>query len=150
MQQTITPIDNTVYIEREYNSDKIEDTINKSTIAQIGWSNLSVKERVDLLTKFVDDFLSRDKIISEELCRQIGRPINQAASELKGFKERADYMLSIAEKKLSDIDVTKDKNFKNFIRRRPLGVVFVIAPWNYPYLTAVSYTHLTLPTILRV
>ena len=106
MQQTITPIDNTVYIEREYNSDKIEDTINKSTIAQIGWSNLSVKERVDLLTKFVDDFLSRDKIISEELCRQIGRPINQAASELKGFKERADYMLSIAEKKLSDIDVT--------------------------------------------
>ena len=42
MQQTITPIDNTVYIEREYNSDKIEDTINKSTIAQIGWpSNLS-------------------------------------------------------------------------------------------------------------
>ena len=68
MQQTITPIDNTVYIEREYNSDKIEDTINKSTIAQIGWSNLSVKERVDLLTKFVDDFLSRDKIISEELC----------------------------------------------------------------------------------
>ena len=138
MQQTITPIDNTVYIEREYNSDKIEDTINKSTIAQIGWSNLSVKERVDLLTKFVDDFLSRDKIISEELCRQIGRPINQAASELKGFKERADYMLSIAEKKLSDIDVTKDKNFKNFIRRRPLGVVFVIAPWNYPYLTAVN------------
>ena len=138
MQQTITPIDNTVYIEREYNSDKIEDTINKSTIAQIGWSNLSVKERVDLLTKFVDDFLSRDKIISEELCKQIGRPINQAASELKGFKERADYMLSIAEKKLSDIDVTKDKNFKNFIRRRPLGVVFVIAPWNYPYLTAVN------------
>ena len=138
MQQTITPIDNTVYIEREYNSDKIEDTINKSTIAQIGWSNLSVKERVDLLTKFVDDFLSRDKIISEELCRQIGRPINQATSELKGFKERADYMLSIAEKKLSDIDVTKDKNFKNFIRRRPLGVVFVIAPWNYPYLTAVN------------
>ena len=65
MQQTITPIDNTVYIEREYNSDKIEDTINNSTIAQIGWSNLSVKERVDLLTKFVDDFLSRDKIISE-------------------------------------------------------------------------------------
>ena len=47
-------------------------------------------------------------------------------------------MLSIAEKKLSDIDVTKDKNFKNFIRRRPLGVVFVIAPGNYPYLTAVN------------
>ena len=138
MQQTITPIDNTIYIEREYNSDKIETTINNSTKAQISWYNLNVKERVVLLKKFVEDFLARENIISEELSRQIGRPISQAASELKGFKERADYMLSIAEEKLSDIDVTKDNNFKSFIRRRALGVVFVIAPWNYPYLTAVN------------
>ena len=50
----------------------------------------------------MDDFLSRENQIIEEITRQIGRPISQAASELKGFKERADYMLSIAEKKLSD------------------------------------------------
>ena len=138
MQKTISPIDNKVYIEREYHSDKIEETINSSVKAQTGWMNLSVKERVELLTKFVEDFLSKKEIIAEELCRQIGRPISQAAGELGGFKERADYMLSIAERKLADIDVTKDNNFKNFIRRRPLGVVFVIAPWNYPYLTAVN------------
>ena len=138
MQKTISPIDNKVYIEREYHSDKIEETINNSVKAQIDWRNLSVKERVDLLTKFVEDFLSKKEIIAEELCRQIGRPISQAAGELGGFKERADYMLSIAERKLADIDVTKDNNFKNFIKRRPLGVVFVIAPWNYPYLTAVN------------
>ena len=138
MQKTISPIDNKVYIEREYHSDKIEETINNSVKAQTNWRNLSVKERVDLLTKFVEDFLSKKEIIAEELCRQIGRPISQAAGELGGFKERADYMLSIAERKLADIDVTKDNNFKNFIRRRSLGVVFVIAPWNYPYLTAVN------------
>ena len=90
------------------------------------------------MIKFVEDFLSKKEIITEELCRQIGRPISQVAGELNGFKERADYMLSIAENKLADIDVTKDNNFKNFIRRKPLGVVFVIAPWNYPYLTAVN------------
>ncbi len=138
MQKTITPIDNTLYIERKYNSEKIEDTINNSVKAQKAWASMSVKERVDLLGNFVEDFLSRKEIIGEELCRQIGRPITQAAGELDGFKERADYMLSIAEKKLSDIDVTKEKNFKNFIKRRPLGIVFVIAPWNYPYLTAVN------------
>ena len=47
-------------------------------------------------------------------------------------------MLSIAEKKLANIDVSKDNNFKSFIKRRPLGIVFVIAPWNYPYLVAVN------------
>jgi acyl-CoA reductase-like NAD-dependent aldehyde dehydrogenase len=138
MQKTISPIDNTVYVEREYHSDKIEQTINNSTKAHKEWSNLEVSERVKLLKNFVEDFLSRENIISEELSRQIGRPISQGAGELKGFKERADYMLSIAEKKLTNIDVTKDDNFKSFIKRRSLGIVFVIAPWNYPYLVAVN------------
>ena len=138
MQKTITPIDNTVYVEREYHSNKIEETIDNSIKAQKDWANLVVSERVKLLKNFVDDFLSRGDVIGEELSRQIGRPISQAAGELNGFKERADYMLSIAEKKLANINVTKDDNFKSFIKRRPLGIVFVIAPWNYPYLVAVN------------
>ena len=138
MQKTITPIDNTLYVEREYHSVKIEQTIDNSMKAQKDWANLNVNERVKLLKNFVEDFLSRSDAIGEELSRQIGRPISQAAGELKGFKERADYMLSIAEKKLANIDVAKDSNFKSFIKRRPLGIVFVIAPWNYPYLVAVN------------
>jgi acyl-CoA reductase-like NAD-dependent aldehyde dehydrogenase len=138
MQKTITPIDNTVYVEREYHSNKIEETIQSSMKAKKDWSNLAVSERVKLLNNFVDDFLSRSDVIGEELSRQIGRPISQASGELNGFKERADYMLSIAEKKLANIDVTKDNNFKSYIKRRALGIVFVIAPWNYPYLVAVN------------
>jgi acyl-CoA reductase-like NAD-dependent aldehyde dehydrogenase len=49
MQKTITPIDNTVYVEREYNSDKIEQTISNSVKAQKSWADLDVKERVRLL-----------------------------------------------------------------------------------------------------
>ena len=45
MQKTITPIDNTIYIEREYHSDKIETTINNSTKAQISWYNLSMSKK---------------------------------------------------------------------------------------------------------
>ena len=138
MFKTITPIDNTVYLERNYDSSRIDETISNSIKAQNEWSRINVKERVNLLQKFVQDFLSRDKIINEELSRQVGRPISQAPNELRGFKERADYMLSIAEQKLSTLNVSKDSNFKNYIIRRPLGVVFVIAPWNFPYLTAVN------------
>ena len=101
MQKTITPIDNTLYVEREYHSTKIEQTIDNSMKAQRDWANLNIKERVKLLKNFVEDFLSRSDVIGEELSRQIGRPISQAAGELKGFKDRADYMLSIAEKKIS-------------------------------------------------
>lgn len=138
MFKTITPVDNTVYLEREYDTAKIENTINNSIKAQKAWASLSTKERVFLILNFVSDFLKRDKIIIEELTRQIGRPISQAAGELRGFKERAEYMLAIAEKKLADVNVSKDSNFDNYIKRRPLGLVFIIAPWNYPLLTAVN------------
>ena len=138
MQKTITPIDNTIYVEREYHSNEIEQTIDNSMKAQKTWAELEVKDRVRLLANFVEDFLSKGDLISEELTRQVGRPISQTKSELNGFKERADYMLSIAEKKLENIDVSKDGNFKSYIKRRALGLVFVIAPWNYPYLVAVN------------
>ena len=114
MQKTITPIDNTVYVEREYHSTKIEQTIDNSMKAQKEWANLNVNERVELLKNFVEDFLSKGDVIIDELSKQIGRPISQAAGELNGFKERADYMLSIAEKKLakSKIDFKKLKKVR--------------------------------------
>ena len=65
MQKTISPIDNKVYIEREYDSHKIEETLNNSVKAQISWGQISVKERVELLGKFVEDFLSKKEIITE-------------------------------------------------------------------------------------
>ena len=95
MLKTITPVDNTIYVEREYHSKKIDQTLDNSMKAQKDWANLHVNERVKLLEDFVDDFLSRADVIEEELSRQIGRPISQAAGELKGFKERASYMLSL-------------------------------------------------------
>ena len=103
MIQTITPIDNTIYIEREYNSKLIEDTLSNSVIAQNEWAKLPVNERIILLQNFVSDFLTKESQIIEEITRQMGRPISQAISELKGFKERADYMLLIAEDKLKNI-----------------------------------------------
>ena len=65
MQKTITPIDNTVYVEREYHSNNIEQTIENSIKAQKGWENLIVTERVELLKNFVDDFLSKGDVIGE-------------------------------------------------------------------------------------
>ena len=58
-------------------------------------------------------------------------PISQGAGEINGFLGRADYLLSIAESSLADVPLTNtDKpGFKRYIKRAPLGVVLVIAPW---------------------
>lgn len=58
-------------------------------------------------------------------------PTTQNAGEVRGTVERSQYMLSIAAKALEDVTLkdTDKPGFRRLIRRDPLGVVFVIAPW---------------------
>ena len=68
----------------------------------------------------------------------MGRPIGQSPGEIRGLEERARYMLAAAPRALADRWPEAKPGFTRFVRREPLGLVFVIAPWNYPYLTAVN------------
>jgi acyl-CoA reductase-like NAD-dependent aldehyde dehydrogenase len=87
----------------------------------------------------VDWCLARADMLGEELTRQMGRPIAYTPNEIRrGFQERALHMCSIAEAALADLPVEKKEGFQRFIRREPLGVVLVLAPWNYPWLTSVN------------
>jgi len=138
-QQTVTPIDSTNYIERDLIST--EDALNivkKAALAQKQWRKLSVAERAVYCQKAVDAFVANKETIGEEITHQMGRPIRYAAGEVAGFEERARYMIDIAATKLADVAIEEKQGFKRFIRREPLGVVFTVAPWNYPYLTAVN------------
>jgi len=77
-----------------------------------------------------------DEIVPE-LAQMMGRPVRYGG-EFGGFEERASHMAQIAETALADIEVGEDASFKRYIKRLPHGVVFVVAPWNYPYMTAVN------------
>lgn len=79
----------------------------------------------------------RDEIVPE-LAWQMGRPLRFGAGELGGFEERARHMVAIAENALSPVEAERKEGFKRYVRRAPLGLVLVIAPWNFPYLTAVN------------
>jgi len=139
MLKTITPIDNTVYVERNYaSSQEIENTLNISKKTFPDWQNTQIVERKKILTKFVDSFLENNKEIEEELCRQMGRPIGQCGGEMNGFEERARYMIEKSEEALANVISKKNDEFDNFITKDPLGTIFIIAPWNYPYNTSVN------------
>jgi len=137
--QCITPVDGSVYVERETASEiEIQAALSAAVKAQKQWKNESVEQRQALCTKAVDAFVARKKEIGEELSWQMGRPISQAAGEVGGFEERARYMISIAASALADVNPGDKEGFKRYIKREALGVVFVIAPWNFPYMTAVN------------
>src|SRR3990167_10574700 len=47
-------------------------------------------------------------------------------------------MIAEAKTALLPIQLPEKAGLIRYIKREPLGIVFVIAPWNYPYLTAVN------------
>ena len=139
MIKTVTPIDNTIFVERNFASNtEVEDALENSLIARKNWSNTPLVERKNLVSKFVDSFLSNQEEVVETLCKQIGRPISQCPGEMRGFEERAKFMIDNSDKALEDVISKKDNEFDNFIKKEPLGTIFVIAPWNYPFNTSVN------------
>jgi acyl-CoA reductase-like NAD-dependent aldehyde dehydrogenase len=76
--------------------------------------------------------------IGPELAWQMGRPVKYGGGEMGGFAERSRYMVSIAESALAPVEPAAKEGFRRYVRREPLGIVLTIAPWNYPYLTAVN------------
>ena len=136
---TISPVDGSVYVERALASDdEVGRTLAKARAAQSHWRHVPVAERAAICGRFVDAFVARADEIAVELSWQMGRPLSHAPGELRGFEERARHMIATAAAALADIDVGDKPGFTRFIRREPLGVVLVIAPWNYPYLTSVN------------
>lgn len=137
--QTISPIDGSVYLERENASAKtIKKVITTAQSAQKEWQNTSIAERAAVCHKVIDYFVQHTDEMAKELTWQMGRPLQYTPFEIKGFKERAEYMIGIAETALADIQAPPIDGFKRFIKRAPLGTVLVLAPWNYPYLTSVN------------
>lgn len=137
--RTISPVDGSVYVERPLaGAAEINKALDVARAAQAEWRTVPVATRQEILRKAVAAFVAKKDEIAAEISWQMGRPISQAGGEVNGFKERADYMIDIAPEALGDYNPGEKAGFNRFIRREPLGVVAIIAPWNFPYLTAVN------------
>ena len=135
----ISPVDGSTYAERPAAEDAtIRAALDRAAACQAIWRRMPVAERAMVCVRMVDAFIADKEAISEELAWQMGRPVRYGAGEIGGVEERARHMISIAEASLADRPAADKPGFTRFIRRQPLGTVLVVAPWNYPYLTAVN------------
>jgi acyl-CoA reductase-like NAD-dependent aldehyde dehydrogenase len=139
VQRTTSPVDGRVLVERPLaDGPAIGAALARAHRAQQAWGRAPLAEREALLSRAVDAFVAGRAEIAEEITWQMGRPIRHSPGEVSGFEERARTMLALADEALVDVLLPRKAGFVRFVRREPLGVVLTIAPWNYPYLTAVN------------
>ncbi len=139
IQQTISPVDGSVYVERPLASkEQIDMALVMALGAQRQWQSLPLSERQAVCSKATDNLVAQKDDIAQEISWQMGRPIRYTAGEVAGLEERARYMLSVAEEALASVQIPEKEGFTRYIKKQPMGVVVVIAPWNYPLLTAIN------------
>jgi len=135
----ISPVDGREVVRRcAASAEEIAGAVAVGRKAQAAWVQVPLAERGKLCLAFVDAMLTMKAEIAPELAWQMGRPVRYGGGEMGGFEERSRYMVSIAESALAPLEPAAKQGFRRYVRREPLGLVLTIAPWNYPYLTAVN------------
>src|SRR3954468_1506219 len=115
------------------------DVLEQAMAAQREWRHVPLEERIGICLRMKDWMVDHADEIGIEISREMGRPVAYSANEIRGgFAERAEHMAAIAPACLADLDAGPKEGFRRFIRKEPLGVVLVLAPWNYPYLASVN------------
>jgi acyl-CoA reductase-like NAD-dependent aldehyde dehydrogenase len=134
----ISPVDGRVYAEREaQTAEEAAGFLEKAKAAQADWAGRSIGERAAIVEKAIAALEAMNDEIVPELAWQMGRPVRYGG-EIRGVKERASTMASIAGEAFSPLVIEDSERFHRFIAREPVGTVLVIAPWNYPYMTAIN------------
>ncbi|NNE87174.1 MAG: aldehyde dehydrogenase family protein [Silicimonas sp.] len=138
MIRCISPIDGSIYAERPvFSASEAQSAVDRAKTAQAVWAARPLSERIALVQAGVAKVGEMNNEIVPELAHQMGRPIRYGG-EFGGFNERASYMAKIAKDALADIEIENSDAFRRVIKRVPHGVVLVVAPWNYPYMTAIN------------
>lgn len=135
----ISPVNNKPYCARPVTTDSdLQRILAAAVTAQRDWSGCDLIERIAICERMLAYFEENKDDIATELAWQMGRPVHQAVHEVRGMAERARYMMSIAETALAPVNIESSASCERYIQRDPLGVILVVAPWNYPYLTAIN------------
>jgi acyl-CoA reductase-like NAD-dependent aldehyde dehydrogenase len=134
----ISPVDGSEVARRRVATEReIAETLVGAREAQQQWARVPLAERKAKMLAFLAVLQAQNDEVVPELAMQMGRPVRYGG-ELRSFEERLRGLVELSDEALAPTIPAERPGFRRMIKRVPVGIVLVIAPWNYPYLTAVN------------
>lgn len=131
--ETINPA--TGEVVRSYDAmsaEQVADIIEKAAIANEDWQQTSFAERSALMLKAKEVLLSRKQELAALMCEEMGKNLAGGEAEIEKCASACEYYALNAEKFLQD-EMVETSYSVSKVSYRPLGVVFAVMPWNFPY-----------------
>src|SRR5689334_15770979 len=117
----------------QFTDAQVEDALARAQAAFEAWRERPVSERAAVVRRAAELHRERRKELAAIITREMGKPFGAAVGEV-------DFSADITEYYANEADaITADQPLKILgegtavIRRSPLGVLFGIMPWNFPY-----------------
>ncbi|MEA3009253.1 MAG: hypothetical protein QOJ91_945 [Sphingomonadales bacterium] len=130
----VSPVDGREYARRRLASDaEIKRALDHARRAQGEWARTPLETRSTTMLRFLEAMVGLNAAIVPELAWQMGRPV-RFGGEVRSLAERVLAMVDLSAEALAPFPVEPGRS----VVRSPAGLVFVIAPWNYPFLTAAN------------
>ena len=111
--------------------------VGQAAAAQRDWAERSLEDRIDLLSAAIDAAVAETPNLPRLLSREMGKLIGDCAGELRFACALAADMARRAPRLLTDQPRGQGPG-RRIVRRRPLGVIAAIVPWNAPLVLAMT------------
>lgn len=116
--------------------EALADIVAAASKAQQTWAETPYAQRRGAFEAFVEDLGKddvRDRVV-ETIGQEMGKPVKHARAEVANVFRRTKSFFARAEEAIAD-QVGTEGELEVTTQWRPLGVVGVIAPWNFPFST---------------
>jgi len=123
------PLDQSLVGQVEYASEaKVEEAVQLSQLAQQKWAKLSLQDRSAQVVNAYQQLSAVAEELALLISLEMGKDRRRAGYEAQGTIHSAGYLVEEA----AEAFRTETLGSRTQIQYRPLGVVAVISPWNYP------------------
>jgi succinate-semialdehyde dehydrogenase/glutarate-semialdehyde dehydrogenase len=111
---------------------EIDKRLDAGISAYRVWRGKPYGDRAHLLRALAKNLRARRQPLAEAAVREMGKPIAQALAEVEKCARSCDYFAEHAGALLAERPVESNAS-RSAVAFRPLGVIFAIMPWNFPY-----------------
>ena len=112
---------------------ELEQTLEDSTTGFRNWRELSFDERGELFARLASKLEDREEEFAKLIALEMGKPLAQGEAEVKKCASACNYYAKKAEQYLLPEETEKVDGSKALLHFDPIGAVFAIMPWNFPF-----------------
>lgn len=116
----------------EFTSEEIKSALKKADETFKEWKKTSFAHRKELLLKVAEDLKENSREFAQSITLEMGKPISQSIAEVEKCAWVCEYYAENAQDQLAAQQIATDGH-KSYVTYEPLGLIFAIMPWNYPF-----------------